>query len=95
MAVTRFCGANDGASIVELGAARKTEAPAPIQQIPSDDILQYVREMCATLSCMSIAHRFDRLSGLLAAAAAEAERNMIAAPFTDEPGKPDARSDQS
>ena len=49
-----------------------------IKQIPRDDILEYVEEMCATLSYLSAAHNCDHLSGLLSAAAtvAAAERGV-------------------
>ena len=50
-----------------------------IKQIPRDDILEYVEEMCATLSYLSAAHNCDHLSGLLSAAVAvaAAERGVI------------------
>ena len=44
-----------------------------IEQIPRDDILQYIKEMCVTLSFMSTTKQYGHLTNLLNAAAAEAE----------------------
>lgn len=50
-----------------------------INPISRDDIMEYVEEMCTTLSYLSAVHDCDHLSGLLAAAAtvAAAERGVI------------------
>ncbi len=49
------------------------------RQIPRDDVMEYVEEMCATLSYLSAIHDCDHLSGLLSAAAtvAAAERSVV------------------
>ena len=71
-----------------------------IKQIPRDDILEYVEEMCATLSYLSAAHNCDHLSGLLSAAAtvaatvAAAERGVAgraAPPVGTDPRRSAAR----
>jgi hypothetical protein len=63
-------------SLVEFSANRSTDKARSVHQIPRHDVLQYIHEMCATLSYMSIAHNCGRLSDLFAAAHAEAEREM-------------------
>ena len=73
MAIRKFGGAASPTSFTEFGAGRSRTEPTGLQQIPQDDVLQYINEMSATLSYMSIAHNFERLSELLAAAAVEAE----------------------
>ena len=65
-----------GVSFVEFSPGRGEAAQPGIERFPREDVLQYIHEMCATLSYLSIAHKCERLSGLLAAAAAEAERDM-------------------
>lgn len=45
-------------------------------QISRDDVLQYIHEMCATLTYMSITYRCERLADLLSAATAEAEQSL-------------------
>ncbi|MBU2533524.1 MAG: hypothetical protein KKB37_12340 [Alphaproteobacteria bacterium] len=50
-----------------------------VRDIPRNDTLQYIHEMCAALSYMSIAHDCDRLARLLEAAAVEAEQNLTTA----------------
>lgn len=70
-------------SYLKFGPNAGRAERSSLHQIPSDDILQYIHEMCATLCYMSITHKFERLSGLLAAAAAEAEFSRPAEAHVD------------
>jgi hypothetical protein len=65
-----------GGAFVEFSPGHGEAAQPGVERFPREDVLQYIQEMCATLSYLSIAHKCERLSGLLAAAAAEAERNV-------------------
>lgn len=62
-------------SFTELSGNADTAGSA-IGQIPKDDVLQYIREMCATLAYMSMTYDCDHLAQLLEAAAWEAERGI-------------------
>ena len=78
---------NTKPSFVELptggGAAENR-----VGQIPRDDVLQYVHEMCVTLAYMSITYRCERLADLLSAAATEAERGIAASDSTSQVAEP-------
>lgn len=57
------------------GGGDTCEAPlssASVLKFEREEVLQYVHEMCASLSYMSRAHQCDTLAGLLQAAADEA-----------------------
>lgn len=63
-------------SVVEISNTQDRTRESSLQDIPADDVLQYVKEMCVTLSYMSIAHNFAPLSRMLDTAGEEAKRQL-------------------
>lgn len=84
-------------SVIELSASEDA-AGNRAGQISRDDVLQYVHEMCVTLSYMSITYRCERLADLLCAAANEAEQGIAggdrAPPIADPVGHSASRNTQ-
>ena len=63
-------------SMIEFSANSSADKLRSVHQIPRHDVLQYIDEMCATPSYLSIAHNCESLSALLAVAGAAAECNL-------------------
>ncbi|MGI9479446.1 MAG: hypothetical protein ACR2PI_22280 [Hyphomicrobiaceae bacterium] len=78
---------NSKPSFVELPPGGEV-AENRMGQIPRDDVLQYVHEMCVTLAYMSITYRCERLADLLNAAASEAERGIAGSDSTPQVAEP-------
>ncbi len=78
MTIQASAGASPTRPFIEFSIGRELSGEQA-GEIPRDDVLQYIHEMCVTLAFLASSYKNDRLADLLRAAAREAESGLPAA----------------